>query len=140
MNKEIKAQWIAALRSGKYSQGFKRLRTETPAGPKYCCLGVLCELYRQTTGAGSWDINGAFVYEDEQRPSAVLTEKSELPTPVSYWADLADEDDYGDKVAVTDPQLGEHTAAAWNDGNGGVIGHRLAANFEQIADMIEVSL
>jgi hypothetical protein len=37
---ELKARWVAALRSGKYEQGEEFLRNNG----KYCCLGVLCEL------------------------------------------------------------------------------------------------
>lgn len=42
MNKEIKAKWVEALRSGKYKQGKSRLRTRTG----YCCLGVLCSVLK----------------------------------------------------------------------------------------------
>jgi hypothetical protein len=40
MNKELKAKWIAALRSGKYKQGRSRLKHSG----RHCCLGVLCEV------------------------------------------------------------------------------------------------
>lgn len=40
MNPEIKAQWIAALRSGSYDQCIGRLTD----GTGYCCLGVLREI------------------------------------------------------------------------------------------------
>lgn len=40
MNKEIKEEWVKALRSGEYSQCKNYLK----AGDYYCCLGVLCEL------------------------------------------------------------------------------------------------
>jgi hypothetical protein len=40
MNPEIKAEWVAALRSGKYVQGYEKLHTNLGL----CCLGVLCEL------------------------------------------------------------------------------------------------
>jgi len=40
MQPEVKARWVAALRSGKYRQGKMALRQETG---KYCCLGVLYE-------------------------------------------------------------------------------------------------
>jgi hypothetical protein len=40
MNKEWKAKWVKALRSGKYRQG----RTRLYDGKFYCCLGVLKEL------------------------------------------------------------------------------------------------
>lgn len=38
MTKEQKAQWIEALRSGKYKQGTCRLYNKDTN--KYCCLGV----------------------------------------------------------------------------------------------------
>jgi hypothetical protein len=40
MNKELKARWVAALRSGKYAQGQGYLRV----GDNFCCLGVLCDI------------------------------------------------------------------------------------------------
>ena len=40
MNQEIKEKWLEALRSGKYKQGFTRLKQNN----RYCCLGVLCSL------------------------------------------------------------------------------------------------
>lgn len=42
MNPDIKAQWVAALRSGEYKQGKERLHTAKD--DSYCCLGVLCEV------------------------------------------------------------------------------------------------
>lgn len=46
MNQEIKAKWVAALRSGNYEQGHYRLRSND----RYCCLGVLCDI----VGGGEW--------------------------------------------------------------------------------------
>lgn len=37
-------EWIAALRSGKYQQGYGQLREFD----SYCCLGVACDLYDAT--------------------------------------------------------------------------------------------
>jgi hypothetical protein len=51
MDKDLKAKWIAALRSGKYEQGREYLRKDD----SYCCLGVLCDLV---------DPNG-WVYDSE---------------------------------------------------------------------------
>ena len=42
--------WMAALRSGKYKQAKLYLRKVDG----YCCLGVACELFRQTYGVGEW--------------------------------------------------------------------------------------
>ena len=41
MNKEFKAKWVKALRSGRYKQGKNALRN---IDNEYCCLGVLCSL------------------------------------------------------------------------------------------------
>lgn len=40
MDADVKAKWLAALRSGDYKQARGYLRTE--AG--YCCFGVLCDI------------------------------------------------------------------------------------------------
>jgi hypothetical protein len=42
MKAELKQKWVAALRSGKYTQGHKQLRT---VSNEYCCLGVLCDVF-----------------------------------------------------------------------------------------------
>jgi len=47
MNPTIKARWITALRSGKYTQGRGALTTLTKDEKRKrrdCCLGVLCDL------------------------------------------------------------------------------------------------
>lgn len=43
MKKRIKNLWVKALKSGEYKQGTDFLKN----GNKYCCLGVLCDLYRK---------------------------------------------------------------------------------------------
>ena len=40
MDKELKAKWVKALRSGKYEQG----RTHLHRDGHYCCLGVLLDV------------------------------------------------------------------------------------------------
>lgn len=48
MDEEIKAEWVAALRSGEYKQGAGQLAYVSPNGnASYCCLGVLCDLLAQ---------------------------------------------------------------------------------------------
>ena len=44
MTPALKAEWCAALRSGRYLQGQWCLRLTTDEGFRYCCLGVLCEV------------------------------------------------------------------------------------------------
>lgn len=40
MDQEVKAKWVAALRSGEYPQGKGALNRDG----KFCCLGVLCDV------------------------------------------------------------------------------------------------
>ena len=51
MDKHIADRWVQALRSGQYKQGQAALH---PAPESYCCLGVLCDLYRVEQGKGEW--------------------------------------------------------------------------------------
>lgn len=45
MKADVKAQWVAALRSGTYQQGQAQLRRKIADGSyQYCCLGVLCAI------------------------------------------------------------------------------------------------
>lgn len=86
MNPEVKKLWVEALRSGKYQQGKRRLKVEgLPESPRYCCLGVLCDLYRQQTGRGEWAGDGYF--KEGNRSSAV-----ELIRQVAEWAELESSD------------------------------------------------
>lgn len=39
--KELKENWLSALKSGKYIQGAGQLRK----GNSFCCLGVLCDIH-----------------------------------------------------------------------------------------------
>lgn len=42
---EFVRSWVKALRSGDYIQGQMRLLQSSPyEGPRYCCLGVACEI------------------------------------------------------------------------------------------------
>lgn len=50
MNKEIKEKWLDALRSGEYEKGKYALRR----ADKYCCLGVLCDLYIKEHDGARW--------------------------------------------------------------------------------------
>lgn len=72
MNKEVKAKWVAALRSGEYKQATGRLRSDDG----FCCLGVLCDLHSKETGEG-W--GPAYTYSGE---SATLDRR------VVAWASM----------------------------------------------------
>lgn len=50
MKEELKQKWVDELRSGKYEQGRRCLKSTQG---KYCCLGVLCEI----SDVGEFDPN-----------------------------------------------------------------------------------
>lgn len=47
MNANVKKLWVEALRSGKYKQGQSRLKYTRDGKVKHCCLGVLCEVFKE---------------------------------------------------------------------------------------------
>jgi hypothetical protein len=73
MLNENAKKWVAALRSGEYKQGMKRLRVRDAM----CCLGVACDLYSKEVG-GQWE-DGYF-----------LGERDILPRVVADWLGLLD--------------------------------------------------
>lgn len=82
MNEQIKAQWVAALRSGDYPQRGGRLRRDD----SFCCLGVLCDLAEKAGAAGRTDVdNMSSTYWTGQGADA---NAAELPTGVAAWAGL----------------------------------------------------
>ena len=100
MNREVKAKWLAALRSGDYQQTTDVLRTVEPDGAfSYCCLGVLCDLYRIESG-GEWAGN------DFVDGAGSINSGGTLTANVRTWAgarvdqiDLSTDDDYDDVLA-----------------------------------------
>lgn len=76
MDNLVKPMWLAALRSGEYAQGRNQLKN----GDNYCCLGVLCDLYRKVSKDAKWK-DGYF--DDGE------TRYSQLPPhSVMEWAGL----------------------------------------------------
>ena len=86
MKQDVKAAWIEALNSDAYEQGAGCLRDYDN---KYCCLGVLCEIYRQENPEiRSWEMINRGVYTfctgDQRDYRSDVT----LPPPVREWAGL----------------------------------------------------
>lgn len=121
MKKSVAKAWVAALRSGKYRQGKKRLRVagETRKQDSFCCLGVLCDVYRTETGKGRWRL-GAFEAEADAG-SAMVT-----PDTVMAWAGLGS---CNPEVLSQDPSTHGTALAEFNDRHG--------KTFAEIADLIE---
>jgi hypothetical protein len=121
MNPDIKAQWVAALRSGEYQQGRSLLRREEC----FCCLGVLCDLAVKA-GVVSWEPPaGVNVQEGAQGCGNAV---AALPNSVKRWAGL----ELGDPwVTIDGPGKGNWLSRV-ND--------VLLLKFPAIADLIEAQL
>lgn len=73
MTPELKACWVAALRSGRYAQGRCQLRDDTDSDrPRYCCLGVLADVARLEQ-----KMNMAFLTEENERRVGLSREYQE---------------------------------------------------------------
>ncbi len=79
MKTAIKKRWVAALRSGKYKQGKRLLKTEDG---KYCCLGVLTDLYTKSKVCSPEDKSE---WESSRR---IDGEGRVLPYKVRIWAGI----------------------------------------------------
>jgi hypothetical protein len=127
MNPEIKAQWVADLRSGQFEQGRGYLNMEG----KLCCLGVLCE---QAVKAGVIEARPL------EHDSAVIVydgKSDTLPDSVVRWAGLPEGEGVTNprnpNVEVDDTSV---SLAELNDGENGWT----RRTFGQIADLIEDQL
>lgn len=131
MNPEIKAKWLEALRSGEYQQGRERLKSPD-SNPRYCCLGVLCDLAVKE-GVARWD-DSVVIDEHVAIDAAGRRAWAELPFGVAVWAGVVDSGgDPDGNPWVDDPAHdGErNTLASLNDSG---------VSFREIADIIEAQL
>ena len=85
MKRDIADRWIAALESGEYMKGKRRLCGETSSGhTAFCCLGVLSELAIQdgVPVEKEW-------FDKEEFPFALYDNVREvLPERVRDWAGM----------------------------------------------------
>ena len=134
-NRENLTKLSTELRSGKYPQGRKALRTNHDSirtnDDGYCCLGVGCDI----SGLGKWENRGRWYYSvpagdatstidyanrlDEDMSSSIL------PKAVAKWLGI---DMYGTFKLDGHDNVGEFDLAMLNDGN---------FTFDQIADIID---
>lgn len=132
MNPEVKQLWIEDLRANSQLQGKGCLRSEEYYGDhgeqesySYCCLGRLCELFKQQTRNGEWLDDTIFRVRNEDGSEDASS--GFLPYPVQQWAGLNTNNPFID---------GEDTllvaATYCNDS--------LGWDFLQIADAIEKNL
>lgn len=108
--KEHRALWVEALRSGKYQQITGALHDNGG----FCCLGVACDI----SEVGAWEAeqgwNGNYYIIGDEVDDTLL------PTPVRDWLGLANND-----ASTPDGKL-----KLWRLNDDGT-------PFEQIADIIE---
>lgn len=89
MNPEVKAKWIAALRSGDYKQTQYHLRDDYG----FCCLGVLCDIYASEHIDAEW-IDATDTYKQltsksetgKEQVFEILDNTENLPEAVLNWA------------------------------------------------------
>lgn len=146
LDPQIKARWVAALRSGNYEQArgrlcYVRANENQVLTEKYCCLGVLCEIavadgvIAKSTenprhGDGSWARSFFDPNNTEDRATG------DLPGKVAKWAYGLSQGAFRNEYS-TDPlvRIGvndERRLSGCND--------TLGLDFNQIADLIEKSL
>jgi hypothetical protein len=122
MNPEIKARWVADLRSGNFTQGTSRLTRDTDPDDveRDCCLGVLC---KQAVTAGIVTrVDGYYVSTASPADKATAI----LPVAVMAWAGVD-----GTDPTVTVDGGAVRTLSEINDGG---------TPFDAIADLIEARL
>lgn len=116
MNTDVKARWVAALRSGKYKQAQNQL---TNGRGSFCCLGVLCDLYaKEHHVAWFYDLESS---DQEELPNAIVLAWSGLPKGMQV------------SIEGRNAPLFNH-----NDGTAGI--GLPSRTFAEIADAIEKQL
>lgn len=136
MNKEIKERWIAALRSGEYSQSSGYLSTDEG----YCCLGVLCEIALQdqvVIKTKDSSIDEHFVYTSKIDP--VDRDTGVLPLAVVAWSGMPNRNpNITSTKEEVSPNIFSEFGNEYNEVTATLAGFNdNGATFEQIADLIE---
>jgi hypothetical protein len=134
MDKHIKQLWVEALRSGDYEQGQNWLRYHE----KFCCLGVLCDIYLSDCSM-EWKLSDDDDSDDddEQRrvnpgEYSVDNNTEMLPVSVAKWAGIDPcGDAYGYGLISVMNNSHKTTLTHLNDGG---------LSFAEIASIIEECL
>ena len=125
MREDVKAQWVAALRSGEFEQGRGSLHEQRVDGSSaFCCLGVLCEL---AVEAGVVERGEVPTF-----PSSVIDYDGDtgiLPLKVMRWAGMPGSTGRFRYAVSSDGVVLSAALSEVNDVWG--------LDFEQIADVVE---
>lgn len=151
MKEKIKTLWTEALRSGEYKQGKEQLKTDAAEGhkDKFCCLGVLTDLYCKDKGV-SWEEATELARNPDEWNKAKAI--AYMPECVADWAgflesELSDQGDDGLDVHVTPIDTAD-LLLKWNSTQASSINDTYMRNpefkkfgsFDDIADLIEENL
>ena len=155
MHEPIARHWVEALRSGEYLQGTGKLRnvqiaepcdpldpdaekTATP-GTRFCCLGVLCDLYAKEYPEAQWlpdkdpeELACLFAPKFAPENENELGQLIWLPGLVQEWAGMQSDTGVPGTDAAKDALRAKFACGALasaNDFSG--------ATFPQLADFIE---
>jgi hypothetical protein len=126
VNKEAIAEWVAALRSGRYKQAHEELGVRFDDNTMgFCCLGVACEVFADQLGLtriahGRHGQTYGYAWMDGKRDRSTIT-FGILPAPVADYLGFDNEN----------PPLmrGFSSCTQMNDAD--------QADFDAIADAIE---
>jgi hypothetical protein len=125
MKAEIKKAWIAALRSGEYSQGRNFMCQQLLDGRKeFCCLGVLAEVAKVPAEPTVGRYDSGMIYLGGHMADTEQYKKE--PTPYFSEEGLK-------TIGLTSAQ--QQRLYQMNDGNGGTMDRQW--KFSEIADWIE---
>lgn len=106
MYHEVMRKWVAALRSGEYTQIDGRLRSVEPNADgmySYCVLGVLCDLHRKEHNPDGSDYHYQWeekVKEFGTTTTAYANHYDTLPASVREWAGIK----HSEPDVVADPE------------------------------------
>lgn len=95
MKKAIKKRWLEALRSGEYKQGRNYLKATDKNGvDRFCCLGVLCDLYVKDHVTKHWEVDVLETDSEKDGSRRIVyglnNNHVDLPDRVMKWAGLKD--------------------------------------------------
>lgn len=123
------------LKNPRLKQGHGTLRELDDKGSKKkCCLGHLCDFYKQETGKGKWVKNGsgeAIWWVFDVGHGSATSEKLP-PYPVYEFFGI----EQNPHLLGNDPSSGgdiRHSAAGWNDSVGATLGE-IAVMFDTLGE------
>ena len=85
MNKEIKAKWVDALRSGEYGEAAGCLRTSLDG---FCAIGVLVDIAINDGGIGCWAHHSGIWWHEIDHADGVSEWHFAAGPEVIEWAEI----------------------------------------------------